>query len=305
MNVDELFVYSRGLSVLFVEDDPIVSESTAKIINKFYKDVKVCASGVEAFEEYKKYNYDIVITDLNMEKMGGVELIQEIKKIKPQQSILVLSGFIDDFASQLHELDISAVMLKPYRLSKLLYTLLKISENVTIMKEFLLKNDIENLPKKISADTFLNNFSQDECVKDKVELEIEQLLLLSDQIEKIIEKMLKNKNNEVYIDTLSDITHKISNCLANFKEFKIIRETLDEFSHYLLYDMKSHNKSEQVYLMIECLCVDVKSFIDNMFVIKDVSDINYFNDSFKNNFELLKAEAGLVAKNTNSAIIFL
>jgi YesN/AraC family two-component response regulator len=307
MNIDELFIYSKKLTVLFVEDDLAVKESTAKIFKKFYKDVTVCSAGKEALAAYKEESFDILITDLNLDDMDGIELITKVKEINPNQSIVVLSGFIDKYANSLRKLDVNAVLLKPYRLSKLLYTLLKISENVTLYKEFgeelhIVKRDSD----KVSANSYLKQLSKDKDYKEKIDFDIEKLLLLAEELEHNVEDMLKNQDNKNHLEDLSDIMHKITNCLLDFNDFKIVSDTIAEFSTFLL-DLKNKESDIDVsiYPLIECLCIDIKTFIDNMFVTKDVSDINYFTDSFKNNFELLKSESGFATKQADCTVIFL
>lgn len=56
---------------------------------------------LEALELYKKNRFDIVITDLNMPKMDGVELSKQIRTLNKDQVIIVLSGYIDDYVIDL------------------------------------------------------------------------------------------------------------------------------------------------------------------------------------------------------------
>ena len=90
--------YAKDISILFVEDDKGISKKMELLLHEIFSKIKVAFDGKEALEEY--YNYyktnneypDLIITDIQMPNMDGVELIKHIYKENPNQRIIVLSA---------------------------------------------------------------------------------------------------------------------------------------------------------------------------------------------------------------------
>ena len=57
--------------------------------------VHVAINGEEGMKAFVGYAYDLVVTDYRMPRMNGVEMIAEIRKIKPQARVILLSGFVE------------------------------------------------------------------------------------------------------------------------------------------------------------------------------------------------------------------
>lgn len=86
------------ISILIADDHPVVREGIKQIIAKS-NEMKVAAeasNGQEVIEKITKNNYDIIILDIAMPGIDGFEVIKEVKKIKPNSSILVLSIYPED-----------------------------------------------------------------------------------------------------------------------------------------------------------------------------------------------------------------
>ncbi|MEN3044856.1 MAG: sigma-54 dependent transcriptional regulator [Candidatus Hydrothermales bacterium] len=82
--------------ILIVEDDIILAETLKKLFLKRNLYAEVAANGKEALKKIKENpNYSIVLTDLVMPEMGGMVLIEEIKKIFPEMEVVVMTGYGD------------------------------------------------------------------------------------------------------------------------------------------------------------------------------------------------------------------
>jgi CheY-like chemotaxis protein len=80
--------------VLLVDDEPSVIGATASLVESLNYIVTPFTSGIEALAEFEMNpdKYELVITDLTMPVMTGVELINEIRKIRPEIKIILCSG---------------------------------------------------------------------------------------------------------------------------------------------------------------------------------------------------------------------
>lgn len=85
------------LSVILVDDEPLLLESLEIILtlNDMYV-AGMAHDGCEALEILSQKECDLALVDLNMKGMGGIELIEHIKKEYPRLKILVLTTFYDD-----------------------------------------------------------------------------------------------------------------------------------------------------------------------------------------------------------------
>lgn len=79
--------------ILIVDDDPLIRKSLLEVLKISGYDVDTIASGKEALDFLKKKNYALVIADLRMPGMDGIELTKEIKKHFPQTEIIIITAY--------------------------------------------------------------------------------------------------------------------------------------------------------------------------------------------------------------------
>jgi DNA-binding NtrC family response regulator len=78
--------------ILIVDDEKAFSEALAeRLVIRDY-DVSICNLGSDAVEKIKKYNFDVVILDVQMPGVDGIDVLREIKRIKPLTEVLMLTG---------------------------------------------------------------------------------------------------------------------------------------------------------------------------------------------------------------------
>lgn len=137
INSKNLLTYTKDLSILFVEDHNDLRLSTTEILKSFFKEVESAEDGAVALTKYKEYysknlkNYDIVISDLQLPKLNGVELTKKIYSISPQQIIIILSAYDDSkYLLPLVNLGIEQFIKKPIDFQELLAVLLKSSKKL-------------------------------------------------------------------------------------------------------------------------------------------------------------------------------
>ena len=115
INIVKLKKYASICSVLYVEDDGVIREATASFLGRFFPDVVLAEDGEEGINLYKSRAFDVVITDINMPHMNGIEMIQDIKEINYEQPIIVTSAYNDsENLMKLIELDVDRFVLKPF-----------------------------------------------------------------------------------------------------------------------------------------------------------------------------------------------
>ncbi len=115
-----------NLTILFVEDDDDLRRATAETFYKLFKRVDLAVDGEDGLESYKNYfldnnvSYDIVISDIEMPNMNGIEMSREITKINRGQKIIIISAYSDkDYLIDLINIGVEGFMQKPLSLAQI------------------------------------------------------------------------------------------------------------------------------------------------------------------------------------------
>ena len=78
--------------ILIVEDDPNVGESIRLLLEKRGYSILLASNGKEALSLFRREMVDLVITDLVMPKMDGMALLEQVKKLRPETEVIVISA---------------------------------------------------------------------------------------------------------------------------------------------------------------------------------------------------------------------
>jgi DNA-binding response OmpR family regulator len=134
MNLDKIYEQTRRLNVLFVEDDVQLRERTAEMLEDCFYRLEIAVDGVDALEKYKAYYdrkgcyFDIVISDIQMPRMDGVDLTREIYALHKEQPIIILSAHTEtDYLLALINLGVAQFVTKPIEYTKMLDVLCNVA----------------------------------------------------------------------------------------------------------------------------------------------------------------------------------
>jgi len=101
------------LRILYVEDNPIVREVTSELLASADREVVALATAEEALKEFKANSFDVVITDVSLPVMSGLDLARTILDIKPGLPIIIASGYSLNFGLQSWGPNVRAIV-KPF-----------------------------------------------------------------------------------------------------------------------------------------------------------------------------------------------
>ncbi len=128
-------------SVMLVDDEKLTLEYLKMTIPQQDSDWQVaaaCSDGIEALEWLAHHRIDLIITDIKMPEMTGLELSRKVKELYPNQKIIILSGYDDfKFAQQAIQYGVKNYLLKPISLEDL-------RKALSEMKSILEKEKIES-----------------------------------------------------------------------------------------------------------------------------------------------------------------
>ena len=133
--------------ILIIEDEAAIRRVLAKILSEESDTyiVEDAEDGLQGLEKIKNNDYDLVLCDIKMPKMDGVEVLEAVKKIKPEIPMVMISGHGDmETAIQTMRLGAFDYISKPPDLNRLLNTV----RNALDRKQLVVENKI--LKKKVS-----------------------------------------------------------------------------------------------------------------------------------------------------------
>lgn len=148
----------KNINVLYVEDEQDVREFTSKTISTIVNNVVVAENGKEGLEKFKDNpDINLILTDINMPKMGGLEMCAEIRKFDNEVPIVITSAHSDpDFLKKAIDVKVSAYAMKPIDLYHLIESMIKAVEPIFLRKELEkinsnLENKVEEAVKKTKS----------------------------------------------------------------------------------------------------------------------------------------------------------
>jgi two-component system, NtrC family, response regulator AtoC len=108
------------IRVLVVDDEPRICRLILDVLVQEGYMVDVSFSGADALQMIREYNYHLLITDLEMPGIDGLELIQKVKKRDPDiRAIMITGNAIDDVATWSLRYGIDNTMQKPFNITEL------------------------------------------------------------------------------------------------------------------------------------------------------------------------------------------
>ena len=136
LEIEALIKHTSGIKLLYVEDNLDARESTLSILEEFFNDISVATNGEEGLEIFKNSNIDLIITDINMPKINGLDMIAKIREIDKDISILVISAYHESgFFIESIKLGVEGYLLKPVDLEQFMIMIDKAIQKLIIRDE--------------------------------------------------------------------------------------------------------------------------------------------------------------------------
>jgi len=158
-NLKELKEICKDFKVMYVEDDESIASTLVNYLSKFFKEVIYLKNGNDALEFYQdNKDFDIVISDIKMPGIDGLELTEEIKKTNPNQNIIIVSAYseMDNFLKSI-KLGVDGFITKPVDYANLNKTLFKTAEKLKAFRDnkiFEERLEVENNKLKQFSEVF-------------------------------------------------------------------------------------------------------------------------------------------------------
>lgn len=205
------------LSVLIVEDDKLSLFMYTEFLKTVVSEVYSASNGFDGIRIFRKNKPDIVITDIMMPEMDGLEMIKKIKDIDPDVKAIMISGHSDaDYFIRSIDLGVDAYLLKPVDNQKLKKKIGDLGENIMLSNKVAEKERAEKIlikakEKAEEADqlkgVFLANISHEIQTPIKAIISFSNLLKSNVQDEKRREELISiiESNSNSLLNLTNDI----------------------------------------------------------------------------------------------------
>lgn len=87
--------YPAKKKILIVEDEPELQKFFQQILIMEGYDSRIAEDGIKGYEEYYRFKPDLILCDVVMPRMNGLELVEKIRKMNPRIKVIYMSGFFD------------------------------------------------------------------------------------------------------------------------------------------------------------------------------------------------------------------
>ncbi len=190
---------SKTLNVLVVDDDPSIRNMLSIVLKKENYNVYIAESGEKALENIRKNKIDMVISDIKMPGMSGIELLGRIKKIRKDIPVLMITAYTStDDAIEAMKLGAEDYVSKPFNLEELKIVISKAFNKKNLENEII---DLRSKVKDINEfESIIGNNSRMMEIFELIETvaKTDSTILISGESgtgKELIAKAIHNKSN--------------------------------------------------------------------------------------------------------------
>ena len=179
----------KNIKILYVEDDEIARENGVEYLENFFEIIYESSDAINALKLYEKHKPDIIITDIQMPKLNGLEFVKRIRQKDKKTQVIIITAFCDkDYLLKAVELGLVKYLVKPVREKEFEEALFLCINN--------LENDESNIV-KLDEFTYFDTFNKNLISNNEiVKLRAKELVFL--------ELLIKNKNRYVSYEEIEN-----------------------------------------------------------------------------------------------------
>lgn len=181
--------FYKNIKILYVEDDEIARENGIEYLENFFEQIYEASDAIIALQLYEKHKPDIIITDIQMPKLNGLEFVKRIRQKDKNTQIIIITAFCDkDYLLKAIELGLVKYLVKPVREKEF--------EEALFLCVDSLENNQSNIV-KLQENTYFDMFNKNLVIENEiVKLRAKELVFL--------ELLVKNRNRYVSYEEIEN-----------------------------------------------------------------------------------------------------
>lgn len=234
-------------SILYVEDEHSTRKELSEILEDFCDTLYTAANGLEGLELFKKHNPKIIISDIKMPKLTGIEMAKQIYAIEPDAHVIFTTAFTDtEFLHEAISVHAENYILKPIDLDVLITELTKLIKNIN------LKKDIEKTTQQI--------FTQKKELETILNTVVDGIAILNFQGQILYANPAYERMLGYSLQELQQLDIQKSNFLKNYEEFQKVFSLVKEknYIEHFTNECRTKNNHDIVVDMSLALMPDKK-----------------------------------------------
>ena len=104
--------------ILIVDDEKIIRDFLSDVLNDY--PLSLAENGKEAIEKLQQENYRLIITDLKMPEVGGIQVVKAVKKMNPNVCVIVITGYASlETEIECTKLGVTDYIKKPFTVERI------------------------------------------------------------------------------------------------------------------------------------------------------------------------------------------
>ncbi len=181
--------FYKNIKILYVEDDEIARENGIEYLENFFEQIYEASDALIALKLYEKHKPDIIITDIQMPKLNGLEFVKRIRQKDKNTQIIIITAFCDkDYLLKAIELGLVKYLVKPVKEKEF--------EEALFLCVDSLENNQSNIV-KLQENTYFDMFNKNLVIENEiVKLRAKELVFL--------ELLVKNRNRYVSYEEIEN-----------------------------------------------------------------------------------------------------
>lgn len=121
----------KKLTLLYVEDDDPVRTELSKLLSEFFSNVYIAKDGKEGFEIFEKQKIDMILTDINMPQLSGIEMVKKIREKDKEIPVIMATAYSDnELLLSAIKLKVQEYIIKPVDVRKLISLMNEVAKNI-------------------------------------------------------------------------------------------------------------------------------------------------------------------------------
>lgn len=116
----DILLRTKPMHLLYVEDNEEARRFTLELLSRFFDNISVAVNGKDGLELFQSKKFDLIISDVNMPIMGGIDMAHLIRKTDRKIPIFILSAHTENHIKEAAEnIDVTRYLTKPLNLAEL------------------------------------------------------------------------------------------------------------------------------------------------------------------------------------------
>ncbi len=132
----KMIEYTKDMNLLYVEDDEDTNITTMFLLEELFQNIIVAHNGQDGLDKFKDNKIDLILTDISMPKLSGLEMTKKIRETNKDVPILVISAYNESkYLDSSVNVGVDGYIFKPMDISQFNKVLTNVIENIKLKDE--------------------------------------------------------------------------------------------------------------------------------------------------------------------------